>query len=171
MSTTLPYWVTPENEIKLQGASSTTVAWAYGKWNKIMEVDNGGIWISAIVCWGLLSSTLDVTYESIIDISVGMVGNEITKIQVPYSYRYDTSANQPLHITGSFILAEPMYVAPGYHISARAATSGTNIVTFDVSIQYLAEKKQTASINSEKLIDNFKSVRAGGGISVSERAW
>ena len=144
---------------------SGSPAWTLGTWVNVMA--DGSSWPIAI-CGITFQVTqipsADATTEQIIEIGVGDIGSEVTKIQIPYSYRSDTQVGY--YLDSSIInifLPEPFFHKNNVRIAARAASS-TATQTFE-GLKILYQEYSEAPL----VLNNYQHIQAGSGISVGEK--
>lgn len=149
-----------------------TGAWRYGPWKQLAQNIKTPIYIYGLQWQETKIATADTTFEMIIEIGIGGVGMEVTKVQIPYSFRSDTAVAYYLVPVGRVFLPEPFYVPQYSTISVRTAQSAAFADTYNgIKLRYIGTEALVPPSVSNDNIENFKSVSAGDGISVSERAW
>lgn len=169
-TTTLQLRSLPDAEGGSQAVASAT-AWAFGAWKQLGQFTLEDIYVYGLQFQETRATTADTTYEALFEIGIGMVGREVTKIQIPYSYRSDTAV--AYYLKSQYIsLAEPVFIPCCSTISVRVANSVAAEDTYaSIKLRYMGTKALVPPSVSNDNVENFKSVSAGSGISVAERAW
>lgn len=107
-----------------------TVDWDYSSWTQIVASTSTPIYIIGVSFQTNENTFLsaDTTREMLFEIATGANGAETLQIQIPYSYRRDTTVGFYLTPTHNIFLPEPFEVSSGTRISVRL-TDNTNIAT------------------------------------------
>lgn len=123
--------------------STPASAWGFSGWSELTSFllhDSNIIGISVQVTYSGGTPGLDITNEFIVEIGTGEAGAEVTDLQIPYSYRQDTTIGYYLTRTYTIMLPEPHVITAGTRIAARIADSNTSALTYSgVKIYYRAE--------------------------------
>lgn len=170
-TTTLQIRSLPSSETGVTVATSATT-WRFGAWKQLGQFTLEDIYVYGLQWQETLELSGDSTHEVLFEIGVGMVGREVTKIQIPYSSRSDTSFTAYyLPPIGCVFLPEPVLI-PQYSTISVRATAGSGIKIFNgIKLRYMGTRALVPPSVSNDNVENFKGVSAGSGISVSERAW
>lgn len=169
-TTTLQLRSLPESE---GGVSLTTsnVAWQFSEWKQLGQFTRSDLYIYGLLWQVTKIAAADTPYQVLFEIGLGVVGREVTKIQIPHSFRNDTAVGYYFDQLSVF-LPEPFFVPQYSTISVRVAYNDNSSTTFDgVKLKYMGTEAMVPPSVSNDNIENFKSVSAGDGISVSERSW
>ena len=136
--------------------------WQFSGWQKIDEYTEVDINIYGISFALTAIPTADSTEQYIIEIGVGAIGNESTKIQIPYSMRSDTAV--AFYFVNSVSLPEPYYVRAGSTISVRIACSVASRTVNGIKLMYTA----TQNVGEEEVYpNNHRRVQTANGMSTS----
>jgi hypothetical protein len=128
MANTDTVFALPEFGIAGLSIVSSATAWAFGPWYVLAERLSAPIAVVGLqfqVTYVLASD--DTTYELLFEISRGNPGNEVTKLQFPYSVRRDS--NVGYYMTRSITLPEIYSIPAGECMSIRAANSVATALT------------------------------------------
>jgi hypothetical protein len=160
----------PPQEVGISVTGHPT-AWIFGAWKQLGQFTKSDIYIYGLQFQETRVATADTTYQVLFEIGFGMVGREVTKIQIPYSYRNDTAVAYYLPPVGRVFLPEPVLVPQYTTISVRVTGSTGSETCNGVKLRYMGTEAMVPPSVSNDTIENFKSVSAGNGMWVSERAW
>ena len=100
-------------------------------------------------------SGVEVTYEFLLEIGIGDAGSEVSKIQVPYSYRADTGVGYWLLKPINFFLAEPFSVSSGSRIAVRLTNSQGSDTVSGVKIMYMEVAPPVSPLNGGSFLLAF----------------
>lgn len=109
----------------------------------------------------------DITYELLFEIGFGKSGNEVVRIQIPYSYRSDTAVGYYLGYRTVF-LAEPVYVPISTIVSIRSNSSSPTRTINGVKLLVMDDTLPIQPTEAT-LSNNYRHVSAPSGISVTEK--
>lgn len=166
MSNTQLVLTLPERRAGLSFTTSST-GWAYTKWQPITDRTNSPINIIGLQFQVTKATTADTTYEVIFEIGIGNSGSEVTKIQIPYSFRSDTAVAYYLD-TRTIFLPEAFSVSEMSRISVRLAQSVAFGDTYNgIKLMYTSDKQLID--NSTNIPQNYQFVKADSGMSVTEK--
>ena len=133
---TYQFLTTPSTATGLTPASGST-AWTFGSWVEVINSTGTDILLTGLTFQMQTSPAVaDTTYEQLFEIGTGASSSEVTKVQIPYSYRADsiTSANNGLgywHIRPvTFYLSEPFYVTAGTRVAVRVTDDIASAITY-----------------------------------------
>ena len=125
-TTTNRYLAYPAAAAGISRASSGSTAWSFSAYTELVPASTitADYYIAGLTwCWHTPQAVADTTYEWIIELATGTVGNEVLIIQVPCSIRGDTLVGyMPSNLA---MFPEPKYVAANTRISVRVAYSAT----------------------------------------------
>lgn len=170
-TTTLKFFSLPSTESGVIVNASAT-AWSFGPWKLLGKFLKEDIYVYSLNWQETRVTTADTTYQVLFEIGVGSVGREVTKLQVPYSYRSDTAVSYYSSNKGGIFLPEPYFIPQYSTVSIRVANSVAAADTYNgMKLQYLSASSVVPPSVSNGNIEIFKGVSAGSGISVSERSW
>jgi len=163
MATNPQYLSLPNVTTGLSPASAAS-AWGYGAWIQAsagMDVD---VYLSGFSFQITNTPSLDVTTEQLFEIGTGVIGSEVTKIQIPYSIRVDTIDCYYLTNIFNVYFPEPMLVSAGTCITVRAADSLVTAITYNgVKIMYQREFRVGVMVaNGQYKTDKSSAVAVGG---------
>lgn len=136
--------------------ASSASAWAFGSWVEASSSLSTGIIIYGIeFAIPTSPAAADTTYQQLFEIGTGASSSEVTKIQIPFSYRADTitSASNGLgywmpRVFRSY-LPEPIRVDLGTRVAVRATDSIASAITYGgVKILYRESSAPTVSLSS-----------------------
>lgn len=148
------------------GLSVTTPPplWAFSSWKKLDEYIEKNIYVYGIQFQLTATPTVDNTSEYIIEIGTGAIGNESTKLQIPYSMRTDTAVGIFLTSTNSIFLPESYLILAGSTISIRIASSIASQTINGIKLQYTSTGKVG---EVEVYPENYKRVQVANGMGTS----
>lgn len=144
-----------------------------GEWKKIAENSEAYSYIYGITFQYTSSPSLDDSTTNIyFDIATNNEGIENAVITVNFMLRADTRVGFYMPICYSLFLPEPFTVAPFANVLISARLQSSDVLVYNgVKLLYRSEKPMISPSVFNHNIENFKSVSAGSGISVSERTW
>lgn len=120
MSTTkLKLRCVPEYENGVSVSKLPTAAWVFGPWKTLAQFTNSDLYIYGLQFQITTVVTANTTYEMLLSLGFGPIGQEVEKIRLPYSYRSSTSVGYYLNQVGSIFLPEPMLVPQYTTVSVR----------------------------------------------------
>jgi hypothetical protein len=134
-----------------------------------MPTTNADAYIVGIVYQQDFSNVADAVEHQLLEVGFGEAGYEVTQIQFPNSFVADTQVGYWLK--QNLWLPEPFLVPRGTVVSVRFTSSTGGQYTAQGVKLYITSNVVPIEPNEASAINNFKSVSAGNGISVSERAW
>jgi hypothetical protein len=151
---------------------SSTSAWAWSEWVTCNSRVSRDIAIVGITFERQTSpAAADTTYEAVLEIGTGYAGEELTKIQMPFSCRADTitSANNGLGYwmprAYSLFLPEPFEVTLGTRLAMRVANSVAAAITYaGIRLRYMAIDR----IEQPQSFEKYSYLKSSG-LSVTER--
>ena len=115
----------------LTPASSAT-AWLYGSWVEASASLGTKIYVIGLAFQITNTpASLDTTYAQLFEIGIGAAASEVTKIQIPYSYRADTVAYGYYRNTLKVFLPEPYEIPAGTRVAVRATDSIASAITYN----------------------------------------
>lgn len=173
-TTTLAIRSAPTNRAGATEAGATPVSaasvWGFGSTVLINENTNGDIYIAALQFQVTAVLSVDTTEEVLFEIVIGAKGSEVTKVQIPYSYRSDTAVSIYLG-SQKISLAEPVFIPKSSRVSVRVADNNAASRTYNaVKIIYMSQlpliEQDTAA-----LPNNYKHAESAsaGVISLTEK--
>ena len=133
-------------------------AWGYGSWAEASASLATDIYVIGLT-FQLTNSpvSLDTTYEQLFEIGTGASGAEVTKIQIPYSFRSDTVAYGYYKDTIKYFFPEPLTISAGTRVAVRATDSIAAAITYNgVKILYREGAGVTAIGNEVQKIWNIR---------------
>lgn len=107
-------------------ASSAGAAWSFSAYTEVVPLGAiapaGSYYLAGLTwCWHTPIALADTTYEWIIELATGTLGNEILIAQIPCSIRADTLVG---YVPSNYVIfPEPKTIASGTRISVRVAYS------------------------------------------------
>jgi hypothetical protein len=166
MSTTLTIRSIPQN---LAGITLTVpaTAWAYSQWKVIAPTTNGVMDILSVAFQVTRITTADTTYEILLELGFGRPGYEVTKVQIPYSFRSDTAVG--FYLDTRVFLPELVTVPAGTTVSVRIANSTASADTVNGIYLGVISSKTPIQPTEAALNNNYQFVSAGSGISVTDK--
>lgn len=118
--------------------TSNATAWVHSTWIELFpdsQFPSTDVAIVGVDCSIGSVVTADTTIEFLMELGTGTAGSEVTKVQIPWSLRSDTSANYFLGIADRFLwLPEPFKVPAGTRVAVRIASSAASFVNNGISV-------------------------------------
>ncbi len=113
--------------------ASAASAWGYGSYVEIVSAASNTTGKSIIGLSFQVTNVpaLDTTHELIFDIGTGAGGAEVTKLQVPYSFRNDTQIGYYLTNTLNVFFPEPYFLAGGTRLAVKVADTLASAITYN----------------------------------------
>jgi hypothetical protein len=124
----------------ISGAS----AWAFGSWVTAVSPLPIGIRIVGITFQTTYKPATDTTNEIFLEIGIGKIGSEITKIQVPYSQRKGTALGYFQTEIYNMFFPEPYLISGGNRVAVRITDNVASALTYSgVKIFYIEDDSPT----------------------------
>lgn len=140
--------------------------WKYSQWKVIAPRTNSLMYIQAISFQVTRVTTADTTYEVLLEIGFGKVGNPTLKAQVPYSFRSDTAVG--IYLGKTVFFPEPFEVPAGVDVCVRYANSTASADTIN-GIKLIVQNDTRPVMPNETVnFNNYLHVSAPEG-SVTEK--
>jgi hypothetical protein len=108
------------------------------------------------------------TTQYLFEIATGYSGKELPLIQIPYACRMDTTVGYYLTQCLNVFLPEPVFVPAGSRLTVRVANSMASATAYN-GVKLLYQIASGVIEQRTGLSNNYQFVRAGDGMSCSER--
>lgn len=113
----------------LAPASSAT-AWLYGSWVQASASLGTDIYVMGLTFQITNVPALDTTVQQLFEIGIGAGGSEVTKVQIPYSFRADDLTGYYHTRAYNIFLPEPFTIVAGTRVAVRVTDSLASAITY-----------------------------------------
>ena len=110
--------------------AATVTAWVFGAYVQASASLSTDIAVIGVTFGITTPLAVDTTTQYILEISTGAAASEVTKIQIPFSYRMDTAVGYYMPTMLKSFLPEPHIIASGSRVAVRVAHSLAEVITY-----------------------------------------
>ena len=126
-------------------------AWGFGAWVEVTASSTATIYLQGITFEPTTDPSNDATVQFLFEVGIGAPSAEVTKVQIPYSFRRDTHAGYYFIDPIRIFLPEPYLIPTGTRIAVRITDSVASSLNYSIKIFYNEETTLTVAASASSV--------------------